>query len=186
MVRRQQGLKIDQVPRQLRPIRLQHPRPARHRPLLRSSEENHDQALRGILHRLEGRGLGNTPRQGPDQGLSLGWGQWPSCLTTPATSLSCPRPSEPSISPWRRSPAPGRWDASQLIGSLRGPLVLPSPLNRLRKPRQPRPRPAQGPAKTSTFTTRCGRSGPRLLSCCTAIPIQRLRSLRRSLTTLFQ
>ena len=23
--------------------------------------------------------------------MSLGWGQWPSCLTTPATILSCPR-----------------------------------------------------------------------------------------------
>ncbi len=39
------------------------------------------------------QGLGNTPRPGPDRGPSLGLAQWPSCVTTLATSLSCPRSS---------------------------------------------------------------------------------------------
>jgi hypothetical protein len=48
------------------------------------------------------QGLGNTQREGWIRGPSLGRAQWQSCLTTPATSLSCPRPSS------RRSPWPSR------------------------------------------------------------------------------
>ncbi len=47
-------------------------------------------------------GWGTPPRQRRIRGLSLRSRQWPSCLTTPATSLSYPRPSS------RRSPWPSR------------------------------------------------------------------------------
>ena len=53
---------------------------------------NFSQALgSNPAHLADLQGLGNTPRPGPDRGLSLGRAQWPSCLTTPATSLSCPQ-----------------------------------------------------------------------------------------------
>ena len=49
-------------------------------------------------------GAGEHPTTGPDRGLSLGPAQWPSCLTTPATSLSCPRSSSRrSLWPSRRT-----------------------------------------------------------------------------------
>ena len=48
------------------------------------------------------KGWGTPQRHRLEKGMSLGWGQWPSCLTTPATSLSCPH------SPSRRSPWPSR------------------------------------------------------------------------------
>lgn len=51
------------------------------------------------------KGWGTPSRQGPDQRMSLRFGQWPSCFTTPATSLSCPH------SPSRRSPRPSRRQA---------------------------------------------------------------------------
>ena len=78
------------------------------------------------------KGWGTPSRQGPDQGVSLGWGQWPSCLTTPATSLSCPHSSS------RRSPWPSR----------RGRAYPSGRTSRFGEPRQPP-------------TTRCSASPPR-------------------------
>ena len=59
------------------------------------------------------QGLGNTPATGLDHGPSLGRAQWPSCVTTLATSLSCPR------SPSRRSPRPSRRTPAQSSGQHR-------------------------------------------------------------------
>jgi len=56
------------------------------------------------------KGLGNTQRQGRIRGPSLGRAQRPSCLTTPASSLSCHR------SPRRRSPRPSGHAPAQPSG----------------------------------------------------------------------